>query len=224
MADRAVVLFTCLLAITLFAAIRISRQRNRITTTERALRESEQRLRLIANNLSEMVWMYDMDRRLVFANKSIERLTGYSAEEFAKEGPIFWMHGSDHARMSGYWKVSSKERHIGMRSTGWSPRTPAVGWAVATWGPVYDETGRQCGVQGSERDITEERIVQQVLRESEGRFRELLEDVQLVAAMTDRDGKISFCNDYTLTITGWSRAEVIGRPAEQLFEPAPPFP
>ena len=65
--------------------------------------------------------------------------------------------------------------------------------------------------------------MQQVLRESEGRFRELLEDVQLVAAMTDRDGKISFCNDYTLTITGWSRAEVIGRPAEQLFEPAPPF-
>ena len=177
----------------------------------------------MANNLSEMVWMYDMDRRLVFANESVERVTGYSSEEFAKEGPIFWMHGTDRERMSGYWNSLFEGAAYRDEEYRLITKDARSGWAVATWGPVYDENGRQCGVQGSERDITEERIVQQVLRESEGRFRELLEDVQLVAAMTDRDGKVSFCNDYMLTITGWSRAEVIGRPAEQLFEPAPPF-
>jgi PAS domain S-box-containing protein len=219
----AVALSMCLLGLTLFAVIRISRQRNRITTTERALRESEQRLRLIANNLSEMVWMYDMDRHLVFANKSVERLTGYSADEFAEEGPIFWVHGSDHSRMSGYWNRVFEGAAYRDEEYRLVTKDARSRWVVATWGPIYDETGRQCGVQGSERDITEERIVQQVLRESEGRFRELLEGVELVAVITDPDGSISFCNEYTLTITGWSRGEVIGRPAEQLFEPAPPF-
>ena len=57
----------------------------------------------MANNLSEMVWMYDMDRRLDSQTKACERVTGYSPEEFAKEGPIFWMHGSDRARMSDHW-------------------------------------------------------------------------------------------------------------------------
>jgi PAS domain S-box-containing protein len=47
------------------------------------------------------------------------------------------------------------------------------------------------------------------LRESERRFRELLEDLQLVAIMTDLKGTITFCNDYTLAITGWSKEEVI---------------
>jgi PAS domain S-box-containing protein len=213
----------CLLALTLFAVIRITRQRNRITATERALRESEQRLRLMANNLSEMVWMYDMDRHLVFANKNVERLTGYSEDEFATEGPIFWMHGSDRSRMAGYWNRLFEGGACRDEEYRLVTKDARSRWVVATWGPIYDETGRQCGVQGSERDITEQRIAQEVLREWEGRFRELLEDVQLVAAMTDQDGKIRFCNDYTLTITGWNRGEVIGRPAEQLFEPPPPF-
>ena len=147
--------------LTLFAVIRISRQRNRITATERALRESEQRLRLIANNLSEMVWMYDMDRHLVFANKSVERLTGYSADEFAEEGPIFWVHGSDHSRMSGYWDRVFEGAAYRDEEYRLVTKDARSRWVVATWGPIYDETGRQCGVQGSERDITEERIVQQ---------------------------------------------------------------
>jgi PAS domain S-box-containing protein len=219
----AVALFTSLLAIALFAAVRIRRQRNRITATERALRESEHKLRLIANNLSEMVWMYDMDRHLVFANRSVERLTGYSAYEFAGESPLLRIHADDRSRMSGYWDKLFEGAAYRDEEYRLLTRDAHIRWVMATWGPIYDEAGRQCGVLGSERDITEKRIAEQVLRESEGRFRELLEGVQLVAAMTDPDGNISFCNDYTLTISGWTREEVIGRPAEQLFEPVPPF-
>jgi PAS domain S-box-containing protein len=40
--------------------------------------------------------------------------------------------------------------------------------------------------------------------------------------MTDLDGTISFCNDYTLAITGWSKEEVIGRPAKDLLNPQGP--
>jgi two-component system, cell cycle sensor histidine kinase and response regulator CckA len=219
----AIGLFMCLLAITLFAAIRISRQRNRITATERALRESEHRLRLIANNLSEMVWMYDMDRHLVFANKSIEHLTGYSADELSNKNLISWIHWDDRSRMAGYWDKLFEGAAYRDEEYRLITKDGRIRWVMATWAPIYDETGRQCGVQGTERNITEKRIAEQLLRESEGRFRELLEGVQLVAAMTDPDGNISFCNDYTLAISGWSREEVIGRPAEQLFETTPPF-
>ena len=48
-------------------------------------------------------------------------------------------------------------------------------WLSATWGPILDDAGRQVGVQGSERDITERKHAEEALRESELRFRKLLE-------------------------------------------------
>jgi PAS domain S-box-containing protein len=55
--------------------------------------------------------------------------------------------------------------------------------------------------------------------ESERRFRELLENVQLAALMFDVSGTITFCNDYLLAITGWTRAELIGHSLTEIVAP-----
>jgi PAS domain S-box-containing protein len=47
------------------------------------------------------------------------------------------------------------------------------------------------------------------LRESEQRFRHLLENVQLVALTVDRDARITFANEYTVGLTGWSNDELL---------------
>jgi diguanylate cyclase (GGDEF)-like protein/PAS domain S-box-containing protein len=49
------------------------------------------------------------------------------------------------------------------------------------------------------------------LRESERRFGALLQNVELVSVMLDREARITFCNEYLLRLTGWRRDEVIGR-------------
>jgi len=49
-----------------------------------------------------------------------------------------------------------------------------------------------------------------VLRESERRFREMLENLEMIAMTLDKDGTVTFCNDYLLKVTGWRREEVIG--------------
>ena len=213
-----VAVFACLLGFTVLSADRIRRQRNRIKLTETALRRSEQKLRLLANNLSDMVLAYDMARNLVFGNPAVEQLTGYSVEALQNEKSIFWVHPDDRSRMLAHWErlfQGGAYRDEEYRIVAKDGRTR---WASATWGPIYDETGRQVGVQGSERDITEKKLAEQALRESERRFRELLEGVQLVALITDLNGTISFCNDYTLSLTGWSREEVVGRPARELLD------
>jgi PAS domain S-box-containing protein len=45
---------------------------------------------------------------------------------------------------------------------------------------------------------------------NESRYRELLDDVFLVALILDPKGRISYCNDFFLSITGWQRETVIG--------------
>lgn len=69
-------------------------------------------------------------------------------------------------------------------------------------------------------DITEHKRAQEDLAASERRFREMLENVQLVAVVLDREGRVTFCNDFLLQLTGWQREQVLGRPWFDLFLPA----
>lgn len=56
-------------------------------------------------------------------------------------------------------------------------------------------------------------------RESKRRFRETLETVNLIAVMLDLEGKIIFCNDFLLNLTGWNREEVLGHDWFSVFLP-----
>ena len=77
----------------------------------------------------------------------------------------------------------------------------------------------QTAVIGTLADITERALSERALRDSERRFRELLERVQMIALVLDVEGRIDFCNDYLLERTGWSREEVQGQIWFDLFVP-----
>jgi PAS domain S-box-containing protein len=72
---------------------------------------------------------------------------------------------------------------------------------------------------GMVQDITERRRTEEAAREHEKRFREFLENMQFSAVMLDSKGRVTFCNNHFLDLTGWSREEVIGRNWFELFIP-----
>lgn len=57
------------------------------------------------------------------------------------------------------------------------------------------------------------------LRESERRFRGLLEHVRMAAIIVDLDGKVTFCNEFFLSATGWTRDEVLGHALTDFLVP-----
>lgn len=68
-------------------------------------------------------------------------------------------------------------------------------------------------------DITDIRQTQLALQASEQKFRNLLENVRLLAIIIDHNGTIMFCNDFICEISGWAREEIIGRDWFELFVP-----
>jgi PAS domain S-box-containing protein len=95
--------------------------------------------------------------------------------------------------------------------------SPTPGWFLLTVTPLAED-GRH-GAVAMHMDITEQRRAKDDLRESERRFRDLLANVDLVSLMLDREGRITYGNDYLLRLTGWRREEVIGAGWFDLFVP-----
>ncbi len=132
---------------------------------------AETRFRLMAKNLTEMVLAYDMERRLTFANSAAETLTGYSIAELERQQFICWVHPEDRERMLDHWRHLFQARSFFEEEYRLITKDGRMKWVAASWGPILDDTGRQVGVQGRERDVTEHRMGQETLRQSEHSLR-----------------------------------------------------
>ena len=81
-------------------------------------------------------------------------------------------------------------------------------WFLLVVTPLSDE--RPNGVVVMHLDVTAERQGAEQLRESERRFSDLLQNVEMISMMVDCEGRITFCNDYLLLLTGWRREDLMG--------------
>ena len=61
------------------------------------------------------------------------------------------------------------------------------------------------------------RRAEEALRESERRFREMLDTIELAAVLIDVVGSVTYCNPYLLSISGYTKDEVIGKNFFELF-------
>src|SRR5579872_3670476 len=126
---------------------------------------------------------YDMDRKLVFVNSAVETLTGYSTEEMRKENFICWIHPEDQARMLALWDGLFQGKSFHEEEYRLVTKDGRMKWAVGSWMPIRDDTGRQVGVQGREVEITQRKLAEAALRHSEQevradekRYRDLFEN------------------------------------------------
>ena len=69
--------------------------------------------------------------------------------------------------------------------------------------PIIKE-GEVFGFRGIIVDITKRKRHEKELKESEKRYRNVLETLDLIAVSLDSQGNITFCNDYLLNLTGWN--------------------
>ena len=84
------------------------------------------------------------------------------------------------------------------------------------WYEVFMQ-GREGGVDVYMRDITERREAEEALRESERRYKELVESANSIIIKMDKEGKISFVNEFAQNYFGYSLNELLGQDVRLLI-------
>lgn len=152
----------------------ITRDLTRNKYIEEALRESEKQYRELVENLHEGIWRIDKDEKTTFVNRRMAQMLGYEpAEMIAK--PLFSFM-SPQAAETATSNLAIGRRHVRAEyefEFKHKDGTPILTRVATT--PLFDGEGRYRGAQASVVDITERKRVEQALRESEARFREVIE-------------------------------------------------
>ncbi len=128
-----------------------------------ALRESERKLQLIAENMTDVIFAYDMDRRLSYVNPAFETLTGYTTKELYEQNFINYLHPDDEERMMQMWEDLFQGKGFPGEEFRIVTKDGQVKWCLSSWSPLLDEEGRQVGIQGWEVDITERKRMEEEL-------------------------------------------------------------
>jgi diguanylate cyclase (GGDEF)-like protein/PAS domain S-box-containing protein len=152
---------------------------DRVRASE-ALRESEMRFRLIAENSSEVIMLYDVDGRIVYASPSCERVLGFLPEEMPRMSPFATVHHDDMDRLVRHFNQLRRGDPAASIQVRMMHKTGRHLWLEMLWRATLDDGGHVVQLQVSSRDITESKQYERRLEEAQRNLQQQQETLREV--------------------------------------------
>lgn len=193
---------------------------------EDALRASESRYRLLAENIDDIIMTFSMDRVITYMSPSCERLLGFSQEEVIGKSHSEFIHPEDYpqvidkTRQAVVLKASSYTNQFRLRH-----KDDQYSWYEVRTRVIYDPNSiHDTRFIAVLRDITERKRAEDALRESEIRLRTIVENIPVMISFFDAEGNFEFVNQWWLDQLGWTIEDLTaaGDPLT-LFYPDPEY-
>ena len=194
-----------------------------------ALRESEKRLSLIIQGSAIPALAIDKNHVITHCNRAYEKLKGIPAEKmvgtrnqwmtfYRKPRPAMLdllVDGvSEEEIMAHFGKWARKSELVegGYEAEIFFPDLGEKGqWLFFTSAPLIDERGKIVGAIETFQDVTLRRWAEEALRQSERRFRTLLDFVPYPIAVFSMKGYLTYLNPGFTQVFGWTLDELRGR-------------
>jgi PAS domain S-box-containing protein len=180
---------------------------------EEALRQSEERFRQAAESAGEWLWEIDASGLYTYASPVVERILGHKPEDLAGRRyfyDLFHPEDREELKAAAMGTLAAKQpfRDLVNRNLHRDGRTV---WLSTTGLPVLDEHGNLLGYRGAGTDITARKRAEETLRESEGKYRSLVETAQELVWKCDSEGRFTYLNPAWERTHGYTIEEMLGR-------------
>lgn len=212
------IVFICFTGFLLAILLRKNEKKNNVILRELYLKKREQTLLL--NNTEEIFILLDKDLRLVSFNKKFED----TYKKLLKKDVQIGSHILDYTQVDRKQKVEEiykrvlkgelveDELHIAVSKDKTFIYT-------SRYKPVRDDFGNIIGAFVAVHDITERRVAEQRIRDSERRFRSLVEHAGDIISLVNAEGIITYVSPSFERITGFSAEEIVGKANALIIHP-----
>ena len=191
----------------------MSEQKHKISlpekvTADRTLHKSEEKLRLLIDNVTDLIVKVDADGRFVFVSQSYCELFGKSEEELLGKHFMPLVHEEDRGVTERALLDLKKPPYTcyveqrAMTKYGWR-------WIAWTDKAILDERGEIDAIIGAGRDITDRKIYEEALTESEERYKSIFENNHTVILLIDlKNETIIDANPAACSFYGYTRQQM----------------
>ncbi len=175
---------------------------------EKTLADKEAQLRALLQTIPDLIWLKDINGAYMTCNKMFEQFVGASEAKIIgktdydfvdKDLADFFRENDQNAMKAG--KPSSNEEWITFASDGHKALLETIKM------PMYNEDKEIIGVLGVGRDITYRKHAEEMLRQSETKYRNLIETMPDGVYRSTPEGRFIEVNDAMVTILGYDSKE-----------------
>jgi PAS domain S-box-containing protein len=181
-------------------------------------RRDEEHFRIFADNARDLVYRYRLlpTPGFEYVSPSSTAIIGYTPEEHYSDPDLGMklVHPEDRHLLEDPLRLS--EEPIVLR---WYRKDGALIWTEQRNRPVYDGTGNIVAIEGIARDITERKLAEEALRESEERFRAAFGSAAVGMAILSPDGRWLQVNPAVCEITGYTEEELLATDFQSITHP-----
>ncbi|HTY36047.1 MAG TPA: PAS domain S-box protein [Bacteroidota bacterium] len=187
--------------------------------SERRLMEEASRLFAhTLESITEIVTITDLEDRFTFVNKAFTQTYGYTSQEIIGRHPeILWSPNNPDGLLRGILEQN--------RSTNWSGELLNITKDGREFpislhtSRIRNDHGEVIGLVGVSEDITERRKAEEALRQSEAKYRDLVEQISDVIFATDMNGTFTYISPMAELLSGYKPAEMIGHSVAEFVDP-----
>jgi two-component system cell cycle sensor histidine kinase/response regulator CckA len=192
---------------------------------ESALKESEEKYRLLADNTVDGVWLLDMNLKLIYCSPASEKQSGFTLQEIMEMSLEQYFTPESlkvvaEAFLEELPKAEADPDYnpIITLDLEFYKKDGSAFWAESKFSVIRDNCGKPVSILAHARDISEHRRIESALKESEEKYRLLVENA-MEAIVIEVDGTVKFANRRTSQLTGYSQEELTSRPFSEFIHP-----
>jgi len=184
--------------------------------SEEALRENEERFRQLADNVNAVFWMSSIDgQESLYISPAYEKIWGRSVQSLYEGDVQDWLntiHPDDLAQVLASRERQNRGEVIEKVFRIIKP-DGSIRWIRDRAFPICDPQGRLYRVAGISDDITDRKLAEDALRESEAKLQAILDSaiaiIARVRVFANRDWKYEFFSSATEMLYGYTPQELI---------------
>ena len=179
---------------------------------EDALNVSEERFKQVAENAQEWIWEVNANGLYTYASPVVKDILGYNVDEIVGKKYFydFFLENDREKLKTEALSIFAKKLSFKKFENINNHKSGKVVYLSTSGVPVMDSQGTLIAYRGSDTDITERKLAEETLRQSEEKYRTIIENIEDGYYEIDLAGNMIFFNESLLKLTGYSREEFKG--------------